>query len=1330
MRNLRNIRHHTWTTPSAEPVSVPISATCWDPAQDQVLCTFGPREHDGQIQLVRVVEHVRPSSVDVEHVEVASWPAPSPNPDLLVDRVVSLHHFADNGSTCLVFEGGDIVVVQESDPGSSDVHIEIMGSIDEGITAARWSPDEELLAITTKANTLVFMSRNFEGVTDATMGPDDLKLSKHVNVGWGKKETQFQGKGAKAMRDPTIPEKVDEGKISPTDDGSTTISWRGDGAYVAVNSIETGVRRVIRVFSRDGVLDSVSEPVDHLEAALSWRPSGNLIAGIQRIGDRTDVVFFERNGLRHGQFSLRDPKDRSLAQDRIRLEWNSDSTVLGVVLHDRTQFWTTGNYHWYLKAEAIEESRAHHLTWHPEKALRFASATSDKLVLGEYILDIARGSLAAPYDYGAVAVIDGNVLKLTPFRTANVPPPMALFELPAPSSILDVSFSPANTYMGLLHTEGFSLYEWKLNGERSLKPVLIGSLDFPKTAGGRTTPLQIFVSETGNVYCLCHNKNSLLRRYVFDSTVGDFTTEDGMYATSLSGFAGITQASTRAVLAFDCLGKLHNVADQEDEIFSVRLPSQLPWTQVVDLAGQVIAFGLSRNGHLYANSRLLLKNCTSFLITTAHVVVTTSNHLVKFIHLTDVESMEVPPDDPETDERCRSIERGARLVTAMPTNMSLVLQMPRGNLETIYPRAMVLAGIRHLIEQQDYAGAFTCCRTQRVDMNILFDHRPQQFLENTGLFIEQLADITYIDLFLSSLRNEDVTQSMYRDTKPGASTSASAEPSTASADAESRKVNRICNAVLSYLNSRKTLDNGTLQNIITANVCKDPPAYESGLLVVAKLMQEDEKLAEKAVEHICFLADVNTLYDEALGLYDLELATLVAQQSQRDPREYLPFIQDLHKLPEIRRQFAIDDHLKRKEKALAHLQELQAHAEAQDYTVKHTLYGPALKLYRYDPANLTTLTGLYATYLESMSRFREAGLTYESLQDFAAATRCYRAAGSTCWRECLFTASLQEPALSAEAHADLAMALADALYEAKDYVSAATVHIEHLKSLDTAIPYLCKGYLFADAQRLCVLHNRPELLESAVDTGLAEALSSSTEFFADCKAQLKAQLPRILELRQKAAEDPLAFYEGERAGGIDLPDDVSVAASSRVSTSASLFTRYTGKNGSVGTAGTGVSRATSKNRKREEKKRARGRKGTVYEEEYLVNSVRRLVERVEGNKAETERLVFGLVRRGMMERARTVEALMAEVVEACSVAIREVFPAAAAAAAVAGGGVGGVGEGAGHPDGGGGGGAVTDEASWEPSGADAVLAATLEAKWRTQEPPVITGVQKLSILGS
>jgi elongator complex protein 1 len=524
------------------------------------------------------------------------------------------------------------------------------------------------------------------------------------------------------------------------------------------------------------------------------------------------------------------------------------------------------------------------------------------------------------------------------------------------------------------------------------------------------------------------------------------------------------------------------------------------------------------------------------------------------------------------------------------------------------------------------------------------------------------------------------------------------------------KVNTVCDAMLKALHARKATN---LQNIITAHVCKSPPALDDGLTLVAELMKEDEKVAEKAVEHICFLVDVNRLYENALGLYNLDLALLVAQQSQRDPREYLPFIQNLHLLPELRRKFEIDDHLARRSKALSHLQALDDFDEFCTYATKYSLYQDAFRIYRYEPARHQTITSLYAAHLESKSAYREAGLAYESLKNYAKATSCYRASGATCWQECLYTAQQQSPPLSAEAMTDLATSLADALWEAKDYTAAATIHLEHLSSLETAIKCLCKGYNFAEAMRLLIQKSRPELLESAVDTGLAEALGSTTEFLADCKGQLLAQMPRIAELRRKAIEDPLSFYEGERAGGMDIPDDVSIAASSRVSTSASLFTRYTGKAGSVGTVGTGVSRATSKNRRREEKKRARGRKGTVYEEEYLVNSVRRLIERVSETKSEVERLVFALVRRAMAERARAVEALMNDVVEACHAAIAEVFVAAPLLGS-------NQEQKQGHDMG---------EFTWKATGGDAVLQDWMEGRAKKQEAPVITALQKLTLLG-
>lgn len=137
------------------------------------------------------------------------------------------------------------------------------------------------------------------------------------------------------------------------------------------------------MYNRDAVLQSTSEPVAGLEHTLSWKPSGNLIASTQRFGfegggagkdGRHDVVFFERNGLRHGEFTLREPWKRTVLSDRIywgysvkEVAWSSDSNILSIWVkgqdkdvgslcvfgpsafrtHASTvQLWTTNNYHW------------------------------------------------------------------------------------------------------------------------------------------------------------------------------------------------------------------------------------------------------------------------------------------------------------------------------------------------------------------------------------------------------------------------------------------------------------------------------------------------------------------------------------------------------------------------------------------------------------------------------------------------------------------------------------------------------------------------------------------------------------------------------------------------------------------------------------------------------------------------------------------------------------------------------------------------------------------------------------------------------------------------
>lgn len=120
---------------------------------------------------------------------------------------------------------------------------------------------------------------------------------------------------------------------------------------------------------------------------------------------------------------------------------------------------------------------------------------------------------------------------------------------------------------------------------------------------------------------------------------------------------------------------------------------------------------------------------------------------------------------------------------------------------------------------------------------------------------------------------------MYRETLPQTPTTAKPLPHMETSVHNHSKVNRICQAFLDVLLPSMLSTN--LQNIVTAYVCKSPPDHDSALLLIAKLREEDAELAERAIEHICFLADANKLYQNALGLYNLELALMVAQQSQK-----------------------------------------------------------------------------------------------------------------------------------------------------------------------------------------------------------------------------------------------------------------------------------------------------------------------------------------------------------------------------------------------------------------------------------------------------------------
>ena len=1336
MRNLRNLGHSVLRYESSKAPS----ACAWDASSDSIYFAFGPSETNNYIELRRWSSQSDSSDNGSQMSQyITSWEALSPNPELPVDRILEIHHFPDSNETTLVLAGGDIVNVSSATAQQAQ-QIEIVGSVDAGIAAAAWSSDEELLVILTNADTFLYMTRDFDNIASVDLSPDDLKASKQVSVGWGKAETQFRGKGAKALRDPTVPEKVDEGLFSATDGKESTISWRGDGAYVAVNSSLAGSRRVIRVYSREGELDGVSEPVDYMESALSWRPAGNIIASVQRLQERVDVIFFERNGLRHGQFSLRvSEKEMKTWASKIQLQWNIDSSILAVSFLDRIQLWTMGNYHYYLKQEIRfpeidSPTRLPFFAWHSEQSLQFVVGLEGTVRRSQYGYRIASGSTIPPHDYGLISVIDGTSLKITPLRISNVPPPMALAEISVRSNIVDVTYAhgcendSSTVTFGVLDQTELSIFVWNLKEDASgtLKRSAVCDLGLESPSLGED-PLrmarQIAFADYENLLMLSSgSQGSLLttlklRRdslQLVRTATTAFVTE--LVSLSAGDSSSLHLWSKSLVTPFsdgmiDNNGRELDVALEDLGSPQTKIP---PSSENVALArfedddsgGNVaykqIVFALQRNGILTADGVLLARGCTSFLITTSHLIFTTSQHLLKFVHLTASNKLEVPCDVPEVDERCRSIERGARLITVVPSTSALILQMPRGNLETIYPRALVLPLIRTSINQNKYRKAFFICRKHRVDLNILHDHSPEKFLKGIDAFINQVQKAEHIDLFLSQLREEDVSETMYRDTVPKQALNGDQErPLTHLRNTAVQglsKVNRICDAFLASLADGISRN---LQNVITAHVCKNPPDLEAGLLQVAETRKRNMDDGDQMVEHICFLADVNRLFDTALGLYDLDLTLQIAQQSQRDPREYIPFLQKLKDQDELRRRVDIDNHLRRFGKVLIHLKELNDFQSLHNHTVKHSLYKEAIELYRYQETQVKEIMQSYAEYLSKNSRHKEAGIAHEYLSHFEAASESYRLAHL--WQESLTCASIvpmDEQRLQA-----LATSIAESQVESKDFKPAAIIYQDYLNDIEEAVRLFCKGCYFADAFRLVSLHGTSEALQSIVDSGLAEGQATMTEMLADCKTQLNAQIPRIRELRVKKSEEPLAFYGAEVEGGANIPDNISLAGTDTSTVGGTLFTRYTNQTGTVGTNAT---RRTSKNRRREERKRARGKKGSVYEEEYLVNSVARLIDRINSVADEVERLVIGLMRRGMRERARAVEAAIVAVIDLCREHSAEVFQSAEKLQM-----------------------GQAEEASLacRPSGGDAVFLESVEETRVPKEPPAIRDFQKLSLIG-
>ncbi|XP_046749478.1 putative elongator complex protein 1 [Diprion similis] len=1185
-----------------------------------------------------------------------------------------------------------------------DPQAEFAAQINEGLCAMKLSPDHEIVTLVTSNDTVIVMTSGFHVITEFDLNSTTFGEKQFVTVGWGKKETQFHGSEGKsaAKAKPLSVEK------SESDDGLPRVSWRGDSMLFAVSFLtkETNVR-LFKVFSREGVLQYTSEPSSGLEENLAWKPSGNLIAITQRFPNKHVVSFFEKNGLKHREFTLPFEPKEIMVKD---LQWSTDSDIIAIWcinINDgstRVQLWTENNYHWYLKQTLLfsENNPLLHISWSTisgcEKKLLVL--TKQKYLVYTFCWTVSHSRGKNQTDKALVGVIDGDRALLTGFRDAVVPPPMAHQALQIDEPINEVVFAPeiknkdswinSNVLFTLLENNRLAFYKQVPN------LVEYGHIKTYEVEWEIPNPISESVSYSMHHY-LWYNEDTILcaAPLGLNSVLciihvdGIDTQKNGRLV--VRGIHTITGAiqhivsspdpETVYIVAEGCIltyskGKGVNPT-------GITVSESCHQVEVIQVDNKHIVLCLSEKYCLFVDGKEIANNITSFFVHTEFLLLTTLQHVLISIALDGTgfqklltHDLTVEPREGVDNEKMvsglslRRIERGSKLIMAVPKDTRTILQMPRGNLECIQPRALSLYVIGTFLNELNYHAAFDLIRKQRINLNLIFDHDPDLFVANAEKFIEDIKNPNWLSLFLSDLQEEDVTSTMYSSCyshKAKRNNIVNQVPSSTDKpiisfgkceeDSSSRnKVEHVCELLRNHMEARLDADRlllPILTSLVKKHEVKDLEAALVKVKEIKKLEKQSEaKLhssSEEALKYLLYLVDVNTLFDIALGMYDFDLVMLVAAKSQKDPKEYVPFLNDLRQLDDDYMRFSIDVHLKRYESALNNISKCKDRFEECKTLIKtQNLYSKALKLFTRNSKEYKDIAEIYGEYLIDSRKYQEAAIMFTRSNNLVKALNAFKLAGD--WREAIVIG--QEMKLSVTDLQCLYQDLVKQLKDTRKYADAATILMHYLHEPEDTVATLCEGKLWHEALRIAYQVERLDIVETHIKPGVQEhadymiskIIKNQTDFikFRERLSVVRAEKSlKELQLRDVGDGD---HEFNPVTGESDLFSDTSSIAGSMTS------------RGSQSSRLSSKSYRSSKNRRKHERKLHSLREGSIYEDLALISALHGIVTTTYADRVEINSLMRILLRFYNDSCAEKLQNLMEELLNQIERGKLEIWP--------------------------------------------------------------------------
>eukprot|EP00257_Ricinus_communis_P021028 XP_015580419.1 elongator complex protein 1 [Ricinus communis] len=1144
-----------------------------------------------------------------------------------------------------------------------DNAMEVVGQVEGGVKCIAPSPDGDLLGIVTGLGQILVMTHDWDLLYENAL-----------------EEDQLDGVDVKS-----------------------SISWRGDGKYLATLSEISNfssLNKRLKIWERDsGALHAASDPKAFMGAVLDWMPSGAKIAAVcdRRAEHRCpDIVFYERNGLFRSSFNISELVDATVEL----LKWNCSSDLLASVVrcdkYDSVKVWFFSNNHWYLKHETrYPRKDGVRFMWDPIKPLEFICWTLEgQITIYNFMW------ISAVMENSTALVIDNSNILVTPLSLSLMPPPLHLFNLKFPSAVRDVAFYPkkSKNFVAAFLSDGclcvvelpeFDTWE-ELDGkeimvEACISDTVLGTLAHLTWLDSHVL---LAVSHYGFSHSNCFSYTSLgeeehhgfylqeIEIACSEDHVPGLVTGSGWHAkvshiNYLEDLViGITPNPVErcsAFVQFDA-GKICEYTSTlgfgtpggATEHYSMNFSSSCPWMTAVNSGSlNPLLFGLDDIGRLHFGGKILCNNCSSLSFYSnladqviTHLILATKQDFLFIVDISDIlhEELEskyekfVHVDNRRREEQNMNFiqiwERGAKIIGILHGDAAtVIIQTIRGNLECIYPRKLVLSSIVNALIQGRFRDALLMVRRHRIDFNFILDHCGwQSFLQSASEFVNQVNNLSYITEFVCAVKNENIMEKLYRNyisfpSKKGVEVIQGQDLRGFDAN---NKVSSVLLAIRKALVEIVPETPARELCILTTLARSDPPALEEALERI-KVIRELELLgsndprrtsfpsAEEALKHLLWLSDSEAVFEAALGLYDLHLAAIVALNSERDPKEFLPYLQELERMPSLIMHYNIDLRLQRFEKALKHI--ISAgdayYSDCMNLLKKNPqLFPLGLQLIT-DHAKRMEALEAWGDHLSDKKCFEDAATTYLCCSCLGKALKAYRACGN--WSGVLTVAGLLK--LDKAAVLQLATELREELQALGKPGEAAKIALEYCGDVSGGISLLINARDWEEALRVAFMHMGEDLI-SDVKIASVEGANTLISEYEEGREKVGKYLTRYLAVRQRRLLLAAKLQSEDRSVN-DLDYDTVSEASSNFS-GMSAYTTGTRKGSAASVSSSITSKARDTKRQRN---RWKIRPGSPGEELALVEHIKGM-SLTDGAKRELRSLLIALVMLNEEELAR------------------------------------------------------------------------------------------------